>query len=1295
MIYKKLLSIFISFIMLFNLTADIFAAPNMVSREQQNQITSVLTEAHKQSKNKTSNNSNAQNIRNRYKRAKENYAVALVKYQYAKALVDMAESIKNSYQPSKIDDILLKIHLELYETFQTDPELAEKLYNEKFEQYLKDADPELLEEYKEELVRKTNIYTNFITLNRYLFQDNEDYNDYSGLYPDTFNSNLSIFSFATNSDSSVYRGKHIMDYYEFDKKLENAKKAYTNAEDSLLSYLQYAYKAELDYRIENQCKKAQDYYKHIAEGYNNIKNGQLFRNSNFYLSAAQKQDSNIQGLAKWDTEVYKRCNSGIVYLDEDFKNFEEDMPFKTGWLTPDEFLTLLAQEYYEEYVPKEKKTYEDTWLTPYYSVIYEGQKNLLKQNYIINKGKEKGKEIFLLLLADYDLGYMQYITTLAKISLAKRAYQYLLEQEENDTLAYPEKISVQGYKMDRYYYQRYANTEKQERISKANIFSLVDRTENYALEHLIELSAGLVKAMYLENKTPIQYLEQIGITKQDILDAYNNYKQQQLELLEEKNLPQDDSLKTDEELASTVAQLGNIDYTGITKQNIYMKYLHKELWEEALDYLFVLAPSTHLANNMNKQIAQAEFNRQIKHQDSHNRPIFNQLLTLLSEHKQGWIKGLNPIVNDILKNDNSAESNLALDREALFFLTELAVTHEASDPDLRAKLINKSMYVQNAEGAVQGAGFVLQIGADLIVGKALALAKATKFARRIKTQIKNLKIFRKIEASIEKLDTLADARRQARNGKQDKKLSSKQTNEIFEDVNNKPSSSGNSVTNESKPLANQEKPSSLPKENVSQDAAGNTPSEPTSPTGPKSDNTTTNTFKNQIKKSYNTIRKKVVKVLIIINLLNPFALSSSEAKTIIKGTNIETIVQEAKNEEKLLNALDNNPTSLEQGMNRDVWISDRPNSSATITREKEPTLPKIDRTEGGPGPKPTIETNPTTPKKGNATQPKQPNIEGGPKSKTSSMEKGNKAKKSSVEIKTKNELIAEAQNKPKTEFSSPKGNESFVQEMNKGEVKPVGSIRTKEIATTPQELQNDIDNIIRTYEEKGAIVYEEDLRNIINSEKGPGGLLEHVIIPEKLNTNSWNIFYNNLKHAVLDGDVKAAQFYDRYISNMLKPDRMIVFDYPINIPGMNPNYKTAISIEKIIGAQSNRAILTLTNDGLKVINAHKEPVGKNIYQLLTGDVKSVFVRQEAGGQLREFVILDWEENIPNAIIIETDEAKGVNVIVTNYHPKNANGLFKELNKTAEINGTTKNLYRKALYIDEKSAGILNNLNKPK
>lgn len=1261
MIYNRILSLFISFIMLFNLTADIFAAPNMVSKEQQNQITSVLTEAHKQSKNKTSNNSNAQNIRNRYKRAKENYAVSMYRYKNAQQLHNLITQTIVNLSPDEdisIDTISLILSLN-----QLKKSLNLLFDNDDTEALIRIRANEAVLEGR---IAPGGIYPTYAKNEIYFIKEHEKEENYS--------------------KEVLERAKQALNLKQ---------KNYIQAEDSLLSYLQYAYKAELDYRIENQCKKAQDYYKHIAEGYNNIKNGQLFRNPNFYLSAAQKQDSNIQGLAKWDTEVYKRCNSGIVYLDEDFKNFEEDMPFKTGWLTPDEFLTLLAQEYYEEYVPKEKKIYEDTWLTPYYSVIYEEQKNLLKQNYIINKGKEKGKEIFLLLLADYDLGYMQYITTLAKISLANRAYQYLLEQEENDTLAYPEKISVNGFKIDKYYYTRYANTEKQERISKANIFSLVDRTENYALGYLLDLSAGLVKAMYLENKAPIQYLEQIGITKQDILDAYKNYKKKQLELLEEKNLPQDDSLKTDEELASTVAQLGNIDYTGITKQNIYMKYLHKELWEEALDYLFVLAPSTHLANNMNKQIAQAEFNRQIKHQDSHNRPIFNQLLTLLSEHKQGWIKGLNPIVNDILKNDNSAESNLALDREALFFLTELAVTHEASDPDLRAKLINKSMYVKNAEGAVQGAGFVLQIGADLIVGKALALAKATKFVRRIKTQIKNLKIFRKIEASTDKLDTLADARRQARNGKQDKKLSSKQANEIFEDVNNKPSSSGNSVTNESKPLANQEKPSSLPKENVSQDAAGNTPSEPTSPTGPKSDNTTTNTFKNQIKKSYNTIRKKVVKALIIINLLNPFALSSSEAKTIIKGTNIETIVQEAKNEEKLLNALDNNPTSLEQGMNRDVWISDRPNSSATITREKEPTLPKIDRTEGGPGPKPTIETNPTTPKKGNATQPKQPNIEGGPKSKTSSMEKGNKAKKSSVEIKTKNELTAEAQNKPKTEFSSPKGNESFVQEMNKGEVKPVGSIRTKEIATTPQELQNDIDNIIRTYEEKGAIVYEEDLRNIINSEKGPGGLLEHVIIPEKLNTNSWNIFYNNLKHAVLDGDVKAAQFYDRYISNMLKPDRMIVFDYPINIPGMNPNYKTAISIEKIIGAQSNRAILTLTNDGLKVINAHKEPVGKNIYQLLTGDVKSVFVRQEAGGQLREFVILDWEENIPNAIIIETDEAKGVNVIVTNYHPKNANGLFKELNKTAEINGTTKNLYRKALYIDEKSAGILNNLNKPK
>ena len=1303
MIYNRILSLFISFIMLFNLTADIFAAPNMVSKEQQNQITNTLNDVYVKSQNKTSSTSHAQNIRNRYKNAKEKYAIALVKYKKFEEIQAMAEIILNSdaSKDQELEELTDQIFYETIETYKMNPQLYEKIITEKIEQLLKEANPELLNKYQGEILTKTNLRMSFHILIYELFQDKIKGNptDLPILSHSNFKSTLSyiLFGFDLKMDLRSQKDR-LNKYYTFEQNLKDAQKAYYEAEESLLSYLQYAYNAELNYRIEEQCQKAQNYYKHISEGYSNIKNGQLFMSPNFYLSAAQKQDSNIQSLTKWDTEVYKRCNSGIVYLDE---NFTEDTPFKNGWITPDEFLTLLAQEYYEEYLPESKKIYEDTWLTPYYSVIYEGQKNLLKQNYIINKGKEKGKEIFLLLLADYDLGYMQYITTLAKISLAKRAYQYLFEQEDNDTLAYPEKISVQGYKIDRYYYQRYANTEKQERISKANIFDLVDRTENYALGHLIELSAGLVKAMYLENKTPIQYLEQIGITKQDILDAYNNYKQQQLDLLEqreakivEKNtknpnlmsaldraeifkdrIETESQLKNDQELATAIAQLGDIDYTGITKQNLYLQYIHKNLGELALDFLFIWAPSTHIANYQNKQIAKSEYNRIITHQDSHNRPIFKQLLTLLSEHNLGWTKGLNPIVNDILKDCNSSEDRLASDRENLFFLTELAVTHEAADKEIRAKLINESTRTQNAEGAAHGAGFVLLIGADVIVGKALALARASKFARKIKTQIKNLKYIKKIEATADKLDAFAKTRREARNAKKIEKTSSKNANKIFEKLSNE-SSSGKALTNEEKSLSKQNKPALLSqeKEQIPQQTAENIPSSP-SPAGNKSNNNVMDNLKNQVKKSYNTLKKQVIKGLIIIQLFNPLALSSSEAKTIAKNTNnIENVVQEVKNEKQLINALDSNAASLEKNVNKDVWISDRPNSSTTKPREKEVSLPKQQNTEGGTGPKPNFfRENP----------------------KPTKSKKGKKVKKSSVEVKTKNQLAEEAKNKPPTEINSPKGNESFVQEMKQGQLEKVGEINKKDIGITAEELQEQVDGIVRTYQEKGAIVYEEDLRNIITSEKGPGGLLENVIVPEKLNTNTWGTFYQDLKYAINKGDIGAKEFHDRYLSNMLEPDSMIVFDHHMNIPGMNPEYKTAMSIEKIIGAQSNKPILVLTNDGLKVVNAHTEPVARNIHKILTGDVKCVFERQEAGKQVRNFVVLDWNErNVPNAIILETDHAKGVNVIVTNYHPKNSNGFIKELNKVVETDGTSRNLYRKALYIDEESARILNNLSNP-
>ncbi|GEM_PF-5327188 len=281
--------------------------------------------------------------------------------------------------------------------------------------------------------------------------------------------------------------------------------------------------------------------------------------------------------------------------------------------------------------------------------------------------------------------------------------------------------------------------------------------------------------------------------------------------------------------------------------------------------------------------------------------------------------------------------------------------------------------------------------------------------------------------------------------------------------------------------------------------------------------------------------------------------------------------------------------------------------------------------------------------------------------------------------------------------STTSGDKSFVEHLNKGELAPVGNITKKEIATPAEDIQKYVDDIINSYKEKGAIIYEEDLRKIIYNEKKAGGLLEKVVVPKKLTDNqTWGNFYTNLKEAMRCGDKNAIEFYNQYLSKILEPSDMIVFK-EMNIPGMNPNYETAMSIEKAIAAQSDKRIIILDeNYGLKVVNPHKEKVGENIYKLITGDVKCVFERQEAGGQLREFVVLNWnEKNIPNAIVLEVDNLKGVNVVVTNYEASSSNRIIKELNKTVkDANGVSRYAYRQALYIDEESAKILKTLRTP-
>ena len=410
----------------------------------------------------------------------------------------------------------------------------------------------------------------------------------------------------------------------------------------------------------------------------------------------------------------------------------------------------------------------------------------------------------------------------------------------------------------------------------------------------------------------------------------------------------------------------------------------------------------------------------------------------------------------------------------------------------------------------------------------------------------------------------------------------------------------------------------------------------------------------QFKKAATKLKKSLVTATLSLSLINPFherlfantLITQTEKKAAIEAAAKTTATAEATNLTRTANS----------------WIADFSQENAIINEGKPFARNSATKSgvQGGIGPKPN------------------------------SLEKTYQVKPF-IEVKTKDQLVQEAKNMPKTEITSPEGNESFLQELQQRKLKEVGEVNKKEIDINAQEIQSQIDEVTSPYREKGSIITGEEMQEIVDNHKND--LLKHVSIPKKLNTNTWNTFYQDLKYAINKGDIGAKEFYDRYLSNMLKPDSMIVFDHPISIPGMNPEYKTAISIEKAFAVQSDKTIMTMTEDGLKVVNAHQQDLGENIYKLLTGDVKAVFERYD-GGKTRYFVITDWVKNskgeiVPTACILETDEKKGVSVLVSNYSSRNQNTFVNELLKTNKETG--ENLYRKALYIDEESADIINKL----
>lgn len=111
MIYKKLLSIFISFIMLLNLTADIFAAPQLASKEQRNQISNTLNDAYLESLENNPQTQN-KNICESFTKSKEEYQKTYEKTlktftEIAKEYNDLGELFKGALKSKETEESLI------------------------------------------------------------------------------------------------------------------------------------------------------------------------------------------------------------------------------------------------------------------------------------------------------------------------------------------------------------------------------------------------------------------------------------------------------------------------------------------------------------------------------------------------------------------------------------------------------------------------------------------------------------------------------------------------------------------------------------------------------------------------------------------------------------------------------------------------------------------------------------------------------------------------------------------------------------------------------------------------------------------------------------------------------------------------------------------------------------------------------------------------------------------------------------------------------------------------------------
>lgn len=716
---QKIISVLLSVIMLGELSASVIAAPVSLNKEDKNKLSQVLSDAYEKSSysDKTSN----QNLKTKMENDKRKWAVALVKYQMALALQNTRNQVISIYNDEygkiqEIDDCINQEKSALYEKFDPESDKYEKFYQkyqydnswrkEFQEQYAEAQDEQEKQEllytikyyddyfdtgaswdkekataYKEEFLPRVKAFDEYEQqreelINTFVDRFNDD--DIKSIIAE-HNQIISDVYGTTMPEGLQLKGEDIIEQVESDK--------YQKAVDDNIAVLENQYniaaanyeKASNEYyddllrryayydsgKLQEQCARAQKSYEKRVEG-----KQALDEYGWTIIDIHDKRADNYtpSGIKQSLFALYNTCATGKAIVKEKDLNGNWDGLKSGQGISPEEYVDVKFYTYYEDYVPESEKIYNaqivpgknDSGLSKIYPAYY------VKENVSSDReeGKKRGREIFMLLLANNDFGYALYRASVVDEGLAREYAKFLKAEDPSLAEISIEEladggntVTVNGFKMPKYYYSLYLRPQSDS--YKIKLFNKVQRIENAARAEVHRLAGKVVTEMYLNGKSLGEVLASEGISEKEIDSVFDKYTTGQDKELER-------------EKAKLKADINNKDYSAFAAYEGFEKYKESK-FDKMLNGAFIWFPSrwTGYEEGHRKYNIQKEYARKLNYANIHNNPTFTNLVYLLSETGYNWEKYLLPIVRRIISESKSNDV-ARQDFETAAMLEELA-----------------------------------------------------------------------------------------------------------------------------------------------------------------------------------------------------------------------------------------------------------------------------------------------------------------------------------------------------------------------------------------------------------------------------------------------------------------------------------------------------------------------------------------------------------------------------------------------------------------------------------------------